>query len=102
MNEEAILNDINFRLLLLVFCRQFKDDAPKLYDLVVKDIRDEYVSFLTGDATELPREKAKMFGVDYGENTNAMMTNFDKLASIVRNNITNILEGFQGGNWHDS
>lgn len=82
MNEEAILNDISFRLMLLVFCRQFKEESTGVFDMVVRDIREEYVNFFTGDATALPRERAKHFGVDYGENTNQLMIDYDRLTGI--------------------
>lgn len=102
MNEEAILNDISFRLVLITFCRQFKEEAPGIFDMVVGGIREDYINFFTGDATALPRERAKYFGVDYGENTNKLMMDYDRLTGVVRKNLTDILEGFQDGNWNSA
>lgn len=91
MNEEAILNEISFKLLLLVFCKEFGKNSIAFYDLIVKNIRNDYVNFFIGDESAISREKAKHLGIDYGENINNVIRDFDKLALTIKNNIINIL-----------
>lgn len=98
MNEETIISDLNFRLLLIVFCKQFGPTSPDIFDVVAKDLREDYIQYLMGEESTSSRSFAKMSGIDYGENINQLLNTYDKLVNVMRVSVSNILEGFQEGN----